>query len=193
MLNRLKDMLRMRFARGECCLLATGAETRVMPHGAVAPEVAEVPGRAFHPSHAAARMHPQPAPAPAASPDRARPGPPPGPTRAMRASSHAFALVEVGEPPGAQRTVVVDASTFGVGRDDTGALGLVLASDDVSTWHALFVYDEQERVYYLRDLNSFNGTYLDGERIGGDPVAVRDRSIVRFGGEKASTFQIRFR
>lgn len=110
----------------------------------------------------------------------------------MRASPKSFSLASIdGVPPEARQTVTVSTPTFGVGRDDGGALGLVLTSEDVSIWHALFVYDEQERAYYLRDLNSFNGTYVDGALIDG-PVAVHDRSIVRFGGEDASTFQIRF-
>lgn len=95
--------------------------------------------------------------------------------------------------PSPRPTTAVSSVTFGVGRDASGALGLVLTSDDVSTWHALFTYDEDEQLFYLRDLNSLNGTYVNGEKLGRDPVPVEEGARLHFGGEETSSFTASYR
>jgi len=57
---------------------------------------------------------------------------------------------------------------------------VVLDDDSVSRKHAELARDDRG-VYRLRDLESGNGTFLDGKPVGKTPVVVPDRSKVRFG------------
>lgn len=57
---------------------------------------------------------------------------------------------------------------------------VVLDDDSVSRRHAELARDDRG-VYLLRDLESANGTFIDGKPIGTKPVLVPDQSKVRFG------------
>lgn len=58
--------------------------------------------------------------------------------------------------------------------------GFLVSHDSVSTEHATLAYRDQR--WWLRDLGSTNGTYLDGQAVeAGRPVALRCGSIVSLG------------
>ena len=57
---------------------------------------------------------------------------------------------------------------------------VVLDDDSVSRRHAELARDERG-LYRVRDLDSANGTFLDGTRLGKDAVRVREGATLRFG------------
>ena len=63
---------------------------------------------------------------------------------------------------------------------------LVLADEKASRKHAL-IHRQGEHEYWLVDLGSSNGSYLDGRRVS-QPMALRDGAIIRIG---TSTFLFR--
>ena len=73
-------------------------------------------------------------------------------------------------------TVPVSASCA-IGRAPINQL--VLADDKVSRKHAL-IHRQGDNEYWLVDLGSSNGTYLDGRRVS-QPMALCDGSVVRIG------------
>lgn len=56
---------------------------------------------------------------------------------------------------------------------------VVLVDDKVSRKHAL-IHRQGENEYWLVDLGSSNGSYLDGRRVA-QPVALRDGAVIRIG------------
>jgi adenylate cyclase len=76
------------------------------------------------------------------------------------------------------------ASSCSIGRAPTNQL--VLVDEKVSRKHAL-IHRQGDHEYWLVDLGSSNGSYLDGRRVS-QPVALRDGSIVRIG---SSTLRFR--
>jgi len=79
-----------------------------------------------------------------------------------------------GEPP---QSIDLDAARFRVGRRP--GLNLTLPSMQVSMIHAEFV--QLGGRVFVRDLNSTNGTYVNGSRVGNRDVALRDGDRVRMG------------
>ena len=79
-----------------------------------------------------------------------------------------------GEPA---QTVVLDAPRFRIGRRP--GLNLALPSMQVSMVHAEFVQIGGR--IFIRDLNSTNGTYVNGRRIDSHDVALRDGDRIRVG------------
>lgn len=75
-----------------------------------------------------------------------------------------------------------------VGRDPGGAMHLILESDDVSYWHALIAFDPDELGYFIHDLNSANGTYVNGRPLGKERLLIEDGDVIRFGFAEANTF-----
>jgi adenylate cyclase len=71
-----------------------------------------------------------------------------------------------------------------LGRDDANDLVLELAS--VSRNHAL-VYCLEAGIYYINDLNSFNGTFVNGSRVSA-PTLLKDGDSITLG-----TCELRFR
>src|SRR5207302_6898495 len=67
-------------------------------------------------------------------------------------------------------------ATVGRGAD----CDVVLDDDSVSRRHAELARDERG-VYRLRDLESANGTFLDGKPVGTQPVLVPEGAKLRFG------------
>lgn len=79
-----------------------------------------------------------------------------------------------GEPP---QTVDLNAARFRIGRRP--GLNLSLPSMQVSMIHAEFV--QLGGRIFIRDLNSTNGTYVNGTRIGNRDVPLRDGDHIRLG------------
>jgi pSer/pThr/pTyr-binding forkhead associated (FHA) protein len=73
----------------------------------------------------------------------------------------------------------VIGTRISVGRGKASAIQLF--SSGVSRRHAVF--ELRERVWYLKDLGSSNGTFLNGDRI--SLAEVRPRDMILFGGEEA--------
>ena len=67
-------------------------------------------------------------------------------------------------------------ATVGRGAD----CDVVLDDDSVSRKHAELARDERG-VYRLRDLESANGTFLDGKPVGREPLVVPEGAKLRFG------------
>jgi DNA-binding response OmpR family regulator len=63
---------------------------------------------------------------------------------------------------------------------------LVVPLSRVSTQHARITRDE--RGYAIRDLDSRNGTFVNGKRIGGEPQQLRDGDQIGLGGTIALRF-----
>ncbi len=58
----------------------------------------------------------------------------------------------------------------------------IIADDSVSRRHA-FITKEEEK-YYLEDLNSLNGTYINGERLGyKEKVCLQENDVIAIGGK----------
>jgi pSer/pThr/pTyr-binding forkhead associated (FHA) protein len=144
------------------------------------------PGSAPPAPHAPAARSAPPAPpapapaAPAASAPPAQPVPPAPAAAARPSAGHALAhlVVRSGTLKGQRlplRTPVVN-----VGRADYN--DLVIPDDSVSTVHAKF--QRREGIWILVDLDSTNGSFVDGERIAGEaPLA--PGALVRFGEVRA--------
>lgn len=79
-----------------------------------------------------------------------------------------------GEPP---QDVALNAARFRIGRRP--GLNLSLPSMQVSMIHAEFV--QLGGRIFVRDLNSTNGTYVNGTRIGNRDVPLRDGDRIRVG------------
>jgi len=129
-----------------------------------------------------------PPPGPAASAPQAAPQPPPGASERLRDTMHGFEpaprpsqarslasfLVKSGALKG--QRLPVKTPVVNVGRADYN--DLVISDGSVSTAHAKL--QRREGVWVLVDLDSTNGTFVDGERVHGEsPLA--PGAVVRFG------------
>jgi len=129
-----------------------------------------------------------PPPGPAASAPQAAPQPPPGASERLRDTMHGFEpaprpsqarslasfLVKSGALKG--QRLQVKTPVVNVGRADYN--DLVISDGSVSTAHAKL--QRREGVWVLVDLDSTNGTFVDGERVHGEsPLA--PGAVVRFG------------
>ncbi len=120
--------------------------------------------RLKHTVHGMEAMAPLPPPAPAPPPAASPPAPPP----------LATFLVRVGELAG--RRLVVRTPIVNFGRADYN--DVVVPDPSVSTSHAKL--QRREGVWVLVDLDSTNGTFVDGERVKGEaPLA--PGAMVRLG------------
>ncbi len=90
----------------------------------------------------------------------------------------------------------IDGSLTDIGRD--GDCGICLPQENVSRRHARLERDEHNNVL-LRDLDSTNGTYVDGVRItrhllrDGDKVQIGDATILKFSYQDSIEDAIEFR
>lgn len=124
------------------------------------------------PPAAAAPPPAPPAPkTPAAAPPQAPP--PPAPKPAGPPALAKF-LVRTGSLKG--QRLIVKVPVVNIGRADY--CDLVIPDDSVSSQHAKLT--RREGLWILTDLESTNGTMVDGERVKGD-VAIAPGAFVRFG------------
>ena len=119
---------------------------------------------------------PPPPPPPPPRPPVAAPPAPAVPPPAARpvAGPLAFLVVRSGRLKGHRLPIRVPV--VNVGRADYN--DLVLPDDSVSTVHAKF--QRREGIWIVVDLDSTNGTYVDGERVA-DEVPLAPGALVRFG------------
>ena len=58
----------------------------------------------------------------------------------------------------------------------------IIVDDSVSRRHAFITREEEN--YYLEDLNSLNGTYINGERLGyKEKVRLHENDVIAIGGK----------
>ena len=89
-------------------------------------------------------------------------------------------LVQSGSLAG-QSFTFSDAS-IPIGRDKSNVLKLTPGIDERASAHHCEIYHEpKEGRYYVRDLDSTNGTFVNNQRITG-PVALSDGSLLKLGG-----------
>lgn len=88
---------------------------------------------------------------------------------------------------GTGETVIMDKKEYIIGKSPEQTDFTVLDNRAVSRRHACLSWEEDE--YFICDLGSSNGTYLQGERLlEGNPVKLRDGDLVMLANEK---FEIR--
>lgn len=164
------------------------------------PPAAQAPPRAAPPPPAAAPAPPAPKPPAAAVPPAAPPAPklpvaaapppappapkppaaappqapPPSAPRPAGPPALAKFLVRTGSLKG--QRLIVKVPVVNIGRADY--CDLVIPDDSVSSQHAKLT--RREGLWILTDLESTNGTMVDGERVKGD-VAIAPGAFVRFG------------
>ncbi|MBI3983454.1 MAG: FHA domain-containing protein [Gemmatimonadetes bacterium] len=138
---------------------------------------AGIPGLAMQRAAAAAPATPPPAPPPA---------PPSGektlaaPPRPGRPSGGVLANVVLRSGPNKGQRIPIRVPIVNVGRADYN--DVVLVDDSVSTTHAKI--QRREGVWVLVDLESTNGSFVDGERVEGEtPLA--PGALLRFGDVQA--------
>jgi hypothetical protein len=92
-------------------------------------------------------------------------------------------VVRKGPRPGQVFPLTLDTVT--VGRDPLA--DIVLNDPEISRHHAQFM--ETPAGYDLKDLGSTNGSFVDGKRIGGEPVTLSPGQIVMFGSNVTLIYQ----
>jgi hypothetical protein len=89
------------------------------------------------------------------------------------------------------QTETFEQQVIGVGRDPSNQLVFDAFKDqDVSSKHAQFVIQGEKLM--LQDMKSRNGTFVNGTRLGDQPVPVDTGSVIQFG-DKGPKVQISFR
>ena len=78
--------------------------------------------------------------------------------------------------PRAGETFELKSQTVIIGRDSTA--DIIINDPEVSRNHCRLILD---RSYYLQDLGSTNGTFVDGSRLGGEPVRLVNGQIIQLG------------
>lgn len=78
--------------------------------------------------------------------------------------------------PRAGETFELKSQTVIIGRDSTA--DIIINDPEVSRNHCRLILD---RSYYLQDLGSTNGTFVDGSRLGGEPVRLANGQIIQLG------------
>lgn len=98
----------------------------------------------------------------------------------------AVTVLEAAGSPAPKGSIPVMALPFVIGRTE-GAL--VIQNPNISRRHAQITYDEAQRVYFITDLHSSNGTFINSKRIApGQPANLSDGVVIGLG----PTITVRF-
>lgn len=92
--------------------------------------------------------------------------------------------VRKGPDAGQQHSLI--AGTVTLGRDPLA--DVVINDPEVSRQHARLIRRGDE--FQLQDLGSTNGTFLDGQRLGGDPVPVTPGQVISMGTNVALVLEV---
>ena len=92
--------------------------------------------------------------------------------------------VRKGPDAGQQHSLIADTVTLG--RDPLA--DVVLNDPEVSRQHARLIRRGDE--FLVQDLGSTNGTFLDGQRLGGDPVPVAPGQLINVGSNVTLVFEV---
>lgn len=91
------------------------------------------------------------------------------------------------------KTGLFSGTSFKIGNEATigksDGNNIVLRSEIVSSTHAKITYDDSQKAYYLEDLNSSNGTQLDGIKVKGKERLER-LHVITFAGKFDFVFQV---
>lgn len=74
-----------------------------------------------------------------------------------------------------------------IGRDHTQDVNLVIPSPTISRRHACITRKGEQ--YFLTDLGSSNGTFLNGQRLGGEPIQLNPDDHIQLGGSFTLVFK----
>ncbi len=121
-----------------------------------------------------------PAPAPAAS----APRPASSPATSGPATSSSVTRLVITSGPKAGMDIPLGAEPLTIGRSSES--GLVIRDDYTSSHHARLIL--RGGTWTIQDLDSTNGTFLDGKRLTGSPAAVSIGTPIKVG---ATTFELR--
>jgi VWFA-related protein len=100
------------------------------------------------------------------------------------------ALVIIQAPPGSFGEAKIQLGQFPVviGRTDGS---LLIKDSNLSRRHAEITFDAARNLYAISDLNSSNGTYVNGQRIpAGQPVQLYNGAVINFGPNVSVRFEI---
>lgn len=91
------------------------------------------------------------------------------------------------------KTGSMDGMEFAIGKEATIGKAyqntIVLDQNDISRNHARIYFDDAEKSYFLEDLNSCNGTHLDGEKIY-EKERLSNIHVIDFGDRLEFFFQV---
>ena len=91
------------------------------------------------------------------------------------------------------KTGSMDGMEFAIGKEATIGKAyqntIVLYQNDISRNHARIYFDDAEKSYFLEDLNSCNGTHLDGEKIY-EKERLSNIHVIDFGDRAEFFFQV---
>ena len=87
--------------------------------------------------------------------------------------------LSVVHPPELTTAIALDPGHLVLGREGDGAARLPHRT--VSRRHAELLWDPDAGMHRMRDLDSHNGTWIDGRRIASDPTAIIDGTVLRLG------------
>ena len=84
------------------------------------------------------------------------------------------------------KIILSDSDEFLIGRGDKCNIRLdkMIAAEGVSREHAMIIKKAAENgtiAYQIKDMGSAHGTYVNGQKIGGDFRALNDRDEIKFG------------
>ncbi|PYQ26518.1 MAG: hypothetical protein DMF56_24155 [Acidobacteria bacterium] len=112
--------------------------------------------------------------------------------RTVHGFGYAFSTEVASEPPATVHAMLMCGGTSYPLYKGENSIGrapdsrVVLTDGTISRRHAAITIHDGDDVCFLRDLDSKNGTYVDGQKIGSTPVLVRDRVQITFGAAVAS-------
>lgn len=92
-------------------------------------------------------------------------------------------IVRKGPRPG--RVFALSLSTVSIGRDPLS--DIVIDDPEVSRHHARL--ERGDEGYSLQDMGSTNGSFVDGKRLGGEPVDLKPGQVVMFGSNVTLIYQ----
>jgi pSer/pThr/pTyr-binding forkhead associated (FHA) protein len=99
-------------------------------------------------------------------------------------ADQAFQLV-VRKGPRPGQIFPLEDDAVSVGRDPVSAI--VIDDPEISRHHARFSIGPAG--YYLQDMASTNGSFVDGQRLGGEPVALSAGQVIMFGSNVTLVYQ----
>jgi pSer/pThr/pTyr-binding forkhead associated (FHA) protein len=80
------------------------------------------------------------------------------------------ALLLVKRGPNAGSTFLMDADTTSIGRDPGSAIFL----DDITVSRKHAIFERRDGAWFIRDIGSLNGTYVNGEQVEQTKLATGD-------------------
>lgn len=93
--------------------------------------------------------------------------------------------LRIDKGPDVGQTFDLDSVTLTIGRDPM--VDITITDPEVSRQHARLI--QTLKGYQIQDLGSTNGTFIDGKRIGGEPVDLQPGQAISIGSSVVVTFE----